>query len=46
MEKIIMKTSTKAKGLSNKDKKQIKTMRELRKRGRSGKGDYWVVKEA
>ncbi len=41
-----MKTSTKTKGLTNQDKKVIKTMRQLRKRGRSGKGDYWQVKEA
>ena len=40
-----MKTSTKAKGLSNQDKKQVKTMRQLRKRGRSGKVDYWITKE-
>lgn len=38
-----MKTSTKTKGLSNQAKKTIKTMRDLRKRGRSGKGDYWQV---
>lgn len=36
-----MKTSTKTKGLSNQAKKTIKTMRDLRKRGRAGKGDYW-----
>lgn len=41
-----MKTSTKTKGLTSQDKKVIKTMRQLRKRGRSGKGDYWLVKEA
>lgn len=41
-----MKTSTKQKQLSIQDKKAIKTMRKLRKRGRSGKGDLWFVKEA
>lgn len=41
-----MKTSTKTKGLSNQDKKAVKTVRQLRKRGRSGKGDYWIIKEA
>ena len=41
-----MKTSTKAKGLTIQDKKQFKSMRQLRKRGRSGKGDYWIIKEA
>lgn len=41
-----MKTSTKQKGLTSQDKKQVKSMRQLRRRGRSGKGDYWILKEA
>lgn len=41
-----MKTNTKQKALSVQEKKQIKTMRQLRKRGRSGKGDCWIVREA
>lgn len=41
-----METNTKQKQLTTQDKKAIKTMRQLRKRGRSGKGDYWIAKEA
>ena len=37
-----MKTSTKLKGLSNQDKKSIKTMRQLRK---SGRGKLWTTKQ-
>lgn len=37
-----MKTSTKSKGLSNQDKKVIKTMRQLRKNGR---GKLWTTKQ-
>jgi hypothetical protein len=37
-----MKTSSKTKGLSNQDKKQCKTMRQLRKRGR---GKLWTTKQ-
>lgn len=41
-----MKTNTKAKGLSNQDKKHIKSMRQLRKNGRAGKALQWLIKEA
>lgn len=41
-----MKTNTKQKQLTTQDKKAIKTMRQLRKRGRSGKSEVWFVKEA
>lgn len=37
-----MKISTKAKGLSGQDKKQVKTMRQLRKNGR---GKLWSTKQ-
>lgn len=41
-----MKTSTKSKGLTSQDKKHIKSMRQLRKRGRTGKAEIWQAKEA
>lgn len=40
-----MKTNTKAKGLTSQDKKAVKSMRLLRKRGRAGKGALWIIKE-
>jgi hypothetical protein len=38
-----MKTSTKSKGLTAQIKKECKNMRQLRKRGRSGKSEYWIA---
>ena len=39
-----MKTNTKQKQLSTQDKKAIKTLRAMRKSGRVGKANYWIVK--